>query len=89
MRIATYTEFAANAADASDYQKTVEFIKTKNFCPVMRNTGHDHIDKSRGVDAMSIWTHYMKAMQRMEYKSPLYTEKAIKVDVGAKLSRPT
>ena len=80
--IGTYIQYAVNASEAADYQKTLEFTKKNNIRLVIRNTGHDYVSKSTGAGAVGIWTHHMKAMQITDYHSPDYTGKAMKMGAG-------
>ncbi|KAM0800494.1 hypothetical protein BDR22DRAFT_796261, partial [Usnea florida] len=43
--IGTYIQYAVNASEASDYQKTINFIKKRNIRLTIRNTGHDYYGK--------------------------------------------
>lgn len=80
--IGSYIQYAVNAGDASDYQKTLDFTKKNNIRLVVRNTGHDYIGKSTGAGAVGIWTHNMKDIEILDYHSPYYTGKAMKMGAG-------
>ena len=80
--IGTYIQYAVKASSADDYAKTIAFTKTKNIRLVIRNTGHDYIGKSTGAGALGIWTHHIKNMQIVDYNSPYYTGKAMKMGAG-------
>lgn len=80
--IGSYIQYAVNAGGASDYQKTIEFTKKNNIRLVIRNTGHDYIGKSTGAGAVGIWTHNLKNIEILDYHSPYYTGKAMKMGAG-------
>lgn len=83
--IGNYNLYAVNATDVADYQATIAFIKKHNIRLTIRNTGHDYDGKSSGAGAVSIWTHNMKDMQILDYKSPHYTGKAMKMGAGVQV----
>ena len=78
----TYIRYAVNASQASDYQTTIEFAQRHNIRLVIRNTGHDYNAKSTGAGAIGIWTHHIKAIEIMDYRSVNYTGKAMKMGAG-------
>jgi hypothetical protein len=80
--VGTYVQYAVNATSALDYQSTIAFTKAHNIRLVIRNTGHDYNGKSTGAGAVAIWTHHLKDMEILDYNSPFYTGKAIKVGAG-------
>ena len=80
--LGTYIRYAVNASQASDYQKTIEFAQSHNIRLVVRNTGHDYNAKSTGAGAIGIWTHNMKTIEIMDYRSVNYTGKAMKMGAG-------
>jgi hypothetical protein len=80
--IGTYIQYAVNASSASDYQKTIAFTQKHNIRLTVRNTGHDYNGKSTGAGAVAIWTHHLKDMQVVDYHSPSYTGKAVKMGAG-------
>jgi len=83
--LGTYIQYAVNASSASDYQKTIEFTKKHNIRLVIRNTGHDFLGKSMGAGAVGIWTHNIKDIEILDYTSPHYTGKAMKVGAGVQI----
>jgi hypothetical protein len=80
--IGTYVQYAVNAASATDYLSTIAFTKQNNLRLVIRNTGHDYLGKSTGAGAVAIWTHNLKDIQVLDYQSPFYTGKALKMGAG-------
>jgi FAD/FMN-containing dehydrogenase len=74
-----------NAGGASDYQKTIEFTKKNSIRLVVRNTGHDYIGKSTGAGAVGIWTHNLRNIEILDYHSPYYTGKAMKMGAGVQV----
>lgn len=83
--VGAYVQYAVAAVDASDYQATIKFARKRNIRLVIRNTGHDWLGKSSGAGAIAIWTHGMKNIQVLDYKSPHYTGKALKVGAGIQI----
>lgn len=84
--VGTYVKYAVAAADASDFQKTIQFTREHNIRLVIRNTGHDYFGKSTGAGALAIWTSNMKDSHVVDYASGHYKGKAIKVGAGVHVS---
>jgi len=80
--IGTYNQYSVNASNASDYQKTIEFVESHNIRLTIRNTGHDYNAKSSGAGAVGIWTHNMKDILIFDYKSSNYSGKAMRMGAG-------
>ena len=80
--LGNYISYAVNASDATDFRKTIEFVRDHNIRLTIRNTGHDYNGKATGAGAVAIWTHHMKSMQTLDYRSTTYTGKAIKMGAG-------
>ncbi|KAF6830732.1 FAD-linked oxidoreductase-like protein 12 [Colletotrichum plurivorum] len=80
--IGTYVQYAVKATGADDYAATIKFAQEKNIRLVVRNTGHDYLGKSTGAGALALWTHHLKDIQVLDYKSAGYTGKAVKVGAG-------
>lgn len=80
--LGNYISYAVNATNATDFQKTLNFVKTHNIRLTIRNTGHDYNGKATGAGAVGIWTHNMKTMEIFDYMSPAYTGKAMKMGAG-------
>jgi hypothetical protein len=74
--------FAVNASGVEDFQHTIAFVRRHNIRLVIRNTGHDYNGKSTGAGALAIWTHHMKHKEILDYQSPSYTGKAMKMGAG-------
>jgi hypothetical protein len=83
--VGAYVQYAVAAQSAFEYQATIRFAEQHNIRLVIRNTGHDWLGKSGGAGAISIWTHHMKDIQVLDYKSPYYTGRALKVGAGVQL----
>ncbi|KAH2042236.1 hypothetical protein KXW51_000440 [Aspergillus fumigatus] len=54
--------FSIRANSVEDIQKTVKFAGEKDLSLVIKNTGHDHLGRSSGKGALSIWTHNLKGI---------------------------
>ena len=80
--VGTYVQYAVNATEAADYQKTIAFANENNIRLVIRNTGHDYFGKSTGAGALAIWTHNIKSLEFFEFSSPDYTGTALKMGAG-------
>jgi FAD/FMN-containing dehydrogenase len=80
--IGNYVQYTVNATDAAHVQKTIHFAARHNIRLVIRNTGHDLLGKSTGAGGLAIWMHYMKDISIMNYDSPTYSGKAIKMGAG-------
>lgn len=80
--IGAYVPYAVNASGASDYRKTINFVRRYNIRLVIRNTGHDYMGKSTGAGALTLWTHHIKEMSIITYTSPSYSGKAMKIGAG-------
>ncbi len=68
--LGNYISFAVNASGTKDYQDTIAFVRKHNIRLVIRNRVHDYLGKSTGAGALAIWTHHMKDMELVDYKSP-------------------
>ncbi|KAJ5456356.1 hypothetical protein N7530_011630 [Penicillium desertorum] len=80
--IGNYVQYTVNATDAAHVRKTIDFAARHNIRLVIRNTGHDLLGKSTGAGGLAIWMHYMKDISIMNYDSPTYSGKAIKMGAG-------
>ena len=83
--LGTYIRYAVNATGADDYLETIRFVKKHNIRLVIRNTGHDYLGKSTGANALGLWTHNLKDIEFIDYKSDHYTGKAMKVGAGVQV----
>ncbi|KAL0941910.1 FAD binding domain protein [Colletotrichum truncatum] len=80
--VGTYVQYAVKATSAADYSATIKFAQKNNIRLVIRNTGHDYLGKSTGAGALALWTHHLKDIKVLDYKSAGYTGKALKVGAG-------
>uniref|UniRef100_L2GIA3 FAD binding domain protein n=1 Tax=Colletotrichum fructicola (strain Nara gc5) TaxID=1213859 RepID=L2GIA3_COLFN len=80
--IGTYVQYAVKATSAADYSATIKFAQENNIRLVIRNTGHDYLGKSTGAGGLALWTHNLKDISVIDYKSTAYTGKAVKVGAG-------
>jgi FAD/FMN-containing dehydrogenase len=79
-------QYAVNATGASDYIETLAFAKKRKLRLVIRNTGHDYLGKSAGAGSLALWTHHLKDIAVLDYRSDSYTGKAMKVGAGVQAS---
>jgi hypothetical protein len=85
-KLGNLVSFAVNATCASDFQKTIQFVRRHNVRLVIRNTGHDYNGKSTGAGALAIWAHHMKDQELIDYDSPSYRGKAVKMGAGVEVA---
>ncbi|KAJ9614419.1 hypothetical protein H2200_002555 [Cladophialophora chaetospira] len=55
--------YSVAATSVADIQAAVKFAAEKDLYLVVKNTGHDHLGRSSGPGAFSIWTHNLKGRQ--------------------------
>lgn len=55
--------YSVAAQDVTDIQAAVKFADHKDLYLVIKNTGHDHLGRSSGKGAFSIWTHNLKGRE--------------------------
>ena len=80
--LGSYVPYAVKASGVADYRATIAFATKHNIRLVIRNTGHDYMGKSTGAGALALWTHHLKDRHILNYESPFYTGKAMKIGAG-------
>ncbi|EYB23020.1 hypothetical protein FG05_13840 [Fusarium graminearum] len=80
--LGNYIRYAVNVTSAEDVTTAVKFAQKKNIRFVIRNTGHDYLGRSTGAGALSVWTHYLKGTEVIDWKDEHYKGKALKVGAG-------
>ncbi|OBS22752.1 hypothetical protein FPOA_09081 [Fusarium poae] len=80
--LGNYVRYAVNVTSVEDVAAGLKFAKEKNIRFVIRNTGHDYLGRSTGAGALSVWTHYLKSTEVIEWKDEYYEGKALKVGAG-------
>ncbi|KAK2850642.1 hypothetical protein FQN49_005465 [Arthroderma sp. PD_2] len=55
--------YSVSASGVEDIQEAVKFADKHDLYLVVKNTGHDHLGRSSGTGAFSIWTHNMKGKE--------------------------
>lgn len=83
----TYIVYAVAARDEADYRATIAFARLHNIRLVIRNTGHDYMGKSTGAGALALWTHNIKDIDILDYESPAYSGKAMKIGAGVQAAQ--
>ncbi|OJJ08593.1 hypothetical protein ASPVEDRAFT_47727 [Aspergillus versicolor CBS 583.65] len=63
--------YSVRAESVEDIQASVRFASEKDLYLVTKNTGHDHLGRSSGKGAFSIWTHNMKGIEWHDSFVPL------------------
>ncbi|MCJ1250002.1 hypothetical protein MMC30_007228 [Trapelia coarctata] len=80
--LGNYVDYAVNVTAPADISEGIAFAKRHNIRLVVRNTGHDYLGKSTGAGSLALWTHHLKHISFLDYNSPHYTGKAIKMGAG-------
>ncbi|OJD30446.1 fad binding domain protein [Diplodia corticola] len=80
--LGNYVRYAINVSSSHHVAAGIRFASDKNIRLVVRNTGHDYNGKSTGAGSLAIWTHHLKSLSIIDYNSPTYSGKAIKVGAG-------
>lgn len=83
--IGNYVQNAVNATGYDEFHKTIAFATKKNIRFVIRNTGHDYFGKSTGSGAIALWTHHMKSMDFVNYRSDDYHGQAMRLGAGVQV----
>ena len=83
--VGTYVGYAVDVTSPDDVSKTLAFATKNNIRLAVRNTGHDYNGKSTGTGALAVWMHHLKDIEFLDYQSPNYTGKAIKVGAGVQM----
>ncbi|KAJ5375152.1 FAD linked oxidase N-terminal [Penicillium concentricum] len=81
-KLGEMVRYAVNASSTDDFIQTIRFSQERNIRLVIRNTGHDYLGKSTGAGALSIWTHYLKNIDFLNYTSSHYTGPAVRMTAG-------
>lgn len=74
--------YAINVTSAADVAAGLKFAKKKNIRLTVKNTGHDFIGRSAGGGSLALWTHNLKHISFLDYKSPHYTGPAVRLGAG-------
>lgn len=77
-----YARYAVNVSSPDDVAATISFARTHNIRLVVRNTGHDYLGRSTGAGSLSVWTHYLKAVDFLDWRDANFTGTAMKVGAG-------
>ncbi|KAI2603192.1 uncharacterized protein GGS25DRAFT_516157 [Hypoxylon fragiforme] len=80
--LGNYVNYAVNATGPDDIIAGLKFAGDKNIRFVIRNTGHDYLGRSTGKGALSVWTHYLKGTEILDWNDPYYQGKALKLGAG-------
>ncbi|KAJ0109699.1 hypothetical protein J7T55_014261 [Diaporthe amygdali] len=78
----SYVRYAVNVSNADDVAATIAFAKKNDIRFVIRNTGHDYLGRSTGAGSLSVWTHYLKDIEFLNWNDANYTGSAVKVGAG-------
>ncbi|PQE10687.1 isoamyl alcohol oxidase protein [Rutstroemia sp. NJR-2017a BVV2] len=80
--LGNYVHYTVNVSRAEDIVAAVKFAQAKNIRFVIRNTGHDYLGKSTGAGALSVWTHYLKDIEFLDWSDKYYNGKAVMIGAG-------
>ncbi|KAF1948736.1 FAD-binding domain-containing protein [Byssothecium circinans] len=75
-------EYSINVTNADDVAAGVKFAQEKNIRLVIKNTGHDFLGRSSGKGSLLLWTHNLKGIEFLDYRSDSYNGRAIKMGAG-------
>ena len=74
--------YAINVSDAATVAAGIQFAQEKNLRLSIKNTGHDYIGRSNGEGSLGLWTHNLKNISFLNYRSLGYTGPAVKLGAG-------
>ncbi|KAI0383023.1 FAD-binding domain-containing protein [Hypomontagnella monticulosa] len=74
--------YAINVDGPETVAAGLKFAREKNIRLSIKNTGHDYIGRSNGQGSLSLWTHNLKNMTFLNYKSRNYNGPAMKAGAG-------
>lgn len=77
-----YVRYAVNVSTSDDVIATIAFAKEHNIRFVIRNTGHDYLGRSTGAGSLSVWTHYLKGIEYLDWNDANFTGTAAKMGAG-------
>ncbi|KAI2635878.1 FAD-binding domain-containing protein [Hypomontagnella submonticulosa] len=80
--LGNYVSYAVNVSGPDDVIAALKFVNEKNLRFVIRNTGHDYLGRSTGAGALSVWLHALKSTKILDWDSPHYQGKALKLGAG-------
>ncbi|KAJ8129072.1 hypothetical protein O1611_g4562 [Lasiodiplodia mahajangana] len=77
--LGNYVDYTINVSSVADITAGMKFAQQNNVRLVIKNTGHDYLGKSTGKGALGLWTHNMKKIDFLHYKSAGYTGPAVRM----------
>lgn len=77
-----YPSYVVNVSTVAQIQLAVDFARENNHRLVVKNTGHDYLEKSVGARALTIWTHQLKMQYPEVYQSKWCRGAALKMGAG-------
>ncbi|EME43269.1 hypothetical protein DOTSEDRAFT_25233 [Dothistroma septosporum NZE10] len=80
--IGTYVSYAVAVRYADDVTEALAIAERHNVRVFIRNTGHDYNGKSTGAGSLGIWTHRLKDVRILQYRSAHYNGKAMQMGAG-------
>jgi len=78
-----YASYSVAVTKVTQIQLALNFARNTHIRLVVKNTGHDFMDKSIGAGALSIWTHKLKDIEFFEdYRCKGHSGPAFKLGAG-------
>lgn len=77
--------YAINVTEATEVIAGIKFAREKNIRLSIKNTGHDSLGRSIGKGSLALWTHNLKNISILNYRSQSYNGPAIRVGAGVQL----
>jgi FAD/FMN-containing dehydrogenase len=76
-------QYAINVSDAHSVIAGIQFARAHNIRLIVKNTGHDVLERSSGKGSLALWTHNLKNISFLDhYSSSYYFGPAARVDAG-------
>ncbi|KAL2000899.1 hypothetical protein VTN02DRAFT_2487 [Thermoascus thermophilus] len=80
--LGNYAVYSINVSSAADIAAGLKFAEENNIRLVIKNTGHDFLGRSTGRGSLGLWTHNLKSIDFLDYRSEGYTGPAIRMGAG-------
>ncbi|KAF2966626.1 hypothetical protein GQX73_g6982 [Xylaria multiplex] len=74
--------YALNISEAADVISGIQFAQKNNIRLTIKNTGHDFLGRSTGASSLALWTHNLKEITSLHYRSAAYSGPALRFGAG-------
>ncbi|KAK3935483.1 hypothetical protein QBC46DRAFT_422497 [Diplogelasinospora grovesii] len=81
-KLGSLAVYAINVTNAQDAVAGVRFASANNIRLTIKNTGHDYLGRSSGAGSLALWTHNLKDITFLDYRSADYTGPAARLGAG-------